>query len=172
MKCPRCSSALKHESYEGTEIDRCLSCKGTWLDEGELVAILNSRDEKFADDVVEEALSMAFAGVTQSEQSSVERCPKCSKVMVAVNYAYNSGIVLDRCPSSHGVWLDVKELEKIQAYREHCEKEAEEHRDDWIALVNLVEADRKKEANEKQKLQHKPLRYVINSVIGKIIGRE
>ncbi|MBU6374495.1 MAG: zf-TFIIB domain-containing protein [Bdellovibrionales bacterium] len=172
MKCPRCSSALKHETYEGTEIDRCLKCRGTWLDEGELVGILNSREEKFSDEVLEEALNMAFAGVTQNEQASVEKCPKCSRQMIAVNYAYNSGIILDRCPNSHGVWLDVKELEKIQAYREHCEKEAEENRDEWIALARSVEEDRKKGANENRKSEQRPLRYIINSVLSKILGNE
>jgi uncharacterized protein len=36
MRCPKCGMELKEISFRGVEVDRCFSCNGTWLDEGEL----------------------------------------------------------------------------------------------------------------------------------------
>src|SRR5262245_33288465 len=138
MNCPKCNAALRAETYEGTRIDRCQQCKGTWLDEGELIAILNSREERFSAHVVEEAINTDFAGISAEEERSVERCPKCAKQMQAINYSYRSGIVLDRCPDSHGVWLDGPELAKVQAFTEHWEKEELANKQEWIALAKSV----------------------------------
>lgn len=168
MKCPRCSDTLKHEIYEGLQTDRCPQCKGTWLDEGEIVTILDTKEEKFSAHLIEEAINTAFTGVPQDEQRSIEKCPKCSRAMQAVNYGYDSGIVIDRCPDAHGVWLDGKEIEKIQAHREHWEKESKENRQEWIALVRSVEGARKEQADETRRKEMRPTRYIVNSVIRKI----
>ena len=39
MHCPKCGMNLHTISYKGVQVDRCFSCKGTWLDEGELEKI-------------------------------------------------------------------------------------------------------------------------------------
>lgn len=36
MRCPKCGMALEAVTLKGVQIDRCYSCNGTWLDEGEL----------------------------------------------------------------------------------------------------------------------------------------
>jgi hypothetical protein len=36
MRCPKCGMTLETLTLQGVEIDRCRSCNGTWLDEGEL----------------------------------------------------------------------------------------------------------------------------------------
>jgi hypothetical protein len=36
MHCPKCGMELKEISFRGVQVDRCFSCSGTWLDEGEL----------------------------------------------------------------------------------------------------------------------------------------
>jgi hypothetical protein len=36
MRCPKCGMELKTINYREVAIDRCFSCHGTWLDEGEL----------------------------------------------------------------------------------------------------------------------------------------
>jgi uncharacterized protein len=36
MRCPKCGMELTTISYRDVQIDRCFSCGGTWLDEGEL----------------------------------------------------------------------------------------------------------------------------------------
>jgi hypothetical protein len=36
MRCPKCGNSLEEIKYRGISIDRCYTCNGTWLDEGEL----------------------------------------------------------------------------------------------------------------------------------------
>jgi uncharacterized protein len=36
MRCPKCGMELKEIAFRGIEVDRCFSCSGTWLDQGEL----------------------------------------------------------------------------------------------------------------------------------------
>ena len=36
MKCPKCGSDLEEINYQKVIIDRCIECKGIWLDKGEL----------------------------------------------------------------------------------------------------------------------------------------
>ena len=40
MKCPACSNELKMADRQGVEIDYCPSCRGVWLDRGELDKII------------------------------------------------------------------------------------------------------------------------------------
>jgi Zn-finger nucleic acid-binding protein len=37
--CPECFRALESQRVEGVEIDRCVYCKGVWLDAGEYDAV-------------------------------------------------------------------------------------------------------------------------------------
>lgn len=39
MRCPKCGMNLVTIDYKGIQIDRCSSCIGVWLDQGELEAI-------------------------------------------------------------------------------------------------------------------------------------
>jgi uncharacterized protein len=39
MKCPKCGMQLEEIVAGGVRIDKCFSCQGVWLDEGELESI-------------------------------------------------------------------------------------------------------------------------------------
>lgn len=40
MNCPVCNTELKMTDRQGVEIDYCPSCRGVWLDRGELDKII------------------------------------------------------------------------------------------------------------------------------------
>ncbi|RST29437.1 hypothetical protein HMF7854_00270 [Sphingomonas ginkgonis] len=40
MRCPSCSEPLSMSERQGIEIDYCPSCRGVWLDRGELDKII------------------------------------------------------------------------------------------------------------------------------------
>ena len=40
MQCPNCTSQLTMSERQGIEIDYCPSCRGVWLDRGELDKII------------------------------------------------------------------------------------------------------------------------------------
>ncbi len=42
MHCPKCGQKLAAEGYCNIEIDVCPSCKGVWLDAGELKTIIEA----------------------------------------------------------------------------------------------------------------------------------
>jgi uncharacterized protein len=170
MNCPKCSVALNQEIYEGTEIDKCPKCKGVWLDSGELTKIIDVKEETFKPSLIQETLETAHSGVPQDEQRRVVRCPKCNSAMRANNYDFQSGIIIDTCQNGHGVWLDRNELEKVQAHREHWAEEAEQHKDEWIALAKSSLEGRKDIAGENRRRNMRPTKYLVNSLLRKILG--
>ncbi|MCD6097785.1 zf-TFIIB domain-containing protein [bacterium] len=103
LKCPRCGGGFAFEKHDGKTILRCNNCRGIWIDSSTLSQIVEERELDFPDEEVTE--------------SSVEKgeicCPVCGKAMQRVNYSYSTGIIIDRCPDGHGVWLDAGELKKI-----------------------------------------------------------
>ena len=40
LKCPRCGSALTEREFQNVKVDSCPSCKGVWLDAGELEMVM------------------------------------------------------------------------------------------------------------------------------------
>lgn len=40
MRCPKCGMELSHFQLQGIELDRCVSCHGTWFDAGEVEQLL------------------------------------------------------------------------------------------------------------------------------------
>ncbi len=40
MRCPKCETELKLSDRQAVEIDYCPSCRGVWLDRGELDKII------------------------------------------------------------------------------------------------------------------------------------
>ena len=47
MHCPKCGQQLATETCDAVEIDVCPSCKGVWLDAGELGTVVESRGSFF-----------------------------------------------------------------------------------------------------------------------------
>jgi uncharacterized protein len=47
MRCPKCGQQLVSEECDSVEIDVCPSCKGVWLDAGELGTIVENTGSFF-----------------------------------------------------------------------------------------------------------------------------
>jgi Zn-finger nucleic acid-binding protein len=101
--CPACKEPLIVFELDGVEIDRCLRCGGTWLDDGELDHL--ARVGGVATDPLEKALSGADTG-----RNGDRKCVRCSTKMRLVTV---QSIDIDRCPRGHGIWFDKSELEAI-----------------------------------------------------------
>lgn len=48
MRCPKCGMQLEAIVFRGVTIDKCFSCEGVWLDNGELEQ-LAGKENKFFD---------------------------------------------------------------------------------------------------------------------------
>ncbi|MHC4659307.1 MAG: TFIIB-type zinc ribbon-containing protein [Planctomycetota bacterium] len=171
MNCPKCNISLKSSVYEGVQIDKCDRCNGTWLDDGEIVKIVETKEETFDPKLVRQTLALGFTGVPTKEQQTLVQCPKCQAAMVPINYDYSSGIILDRCPEGHGLWLDGGELEKVQITREQSDEEFEKSREDWLALAKSALSDKEGIADENRRRNMRPTKYLANCLIRKLIGR-
>jgi Zn-finger nucleic acid-binding protein len=106
---------MEIESYEGVEIDRCPACDGIWLDWKEIGRIVEREEKEFTEKEREEAFRER--GVDYSAGKTLY-CPHCGEGLQKFNYAINTGVILDRCPQRHGIWLDKGELAKIQIIME------------------------------------------------------
>ena len=60
------------------------------------------------------AESTTITGVVLEDVDRDLKCPKCDGTTDAVNYGGDAGIIIDRCTTCHGIWLDERELEKVQ----------------------------------------------------------
>lgn len=118
MDCPVCDGELLTRKYETEQIDQCNKCNGVWLDWGEVVNIIRSRDEKISHAVKTKVLAMR--GKDHRPSGDI-KCPVCEKKLETYEYALNSGVILDKCPDNHGIWFDAYELEKIQAIFERID---------------------------------------------------
>jgi uncharacterized protein len=110
VNCPKCSSEVLGEIVvEGTTVDQCSSCKGTWFDEKELSQLL-------AED------SRVIATLRRGDEDDVAdqkqgKCPRDGAALLRVYSSMDRSVTLDVCPECHGIWDDGGEFEKLFAAR-------------------------------------------------------
>ena len=115
MECPKCQDVLCTIEYEGIEVETCPACGGEWIDTDELGKVVKIREVKF-NEAERRAIaeSTTFTGVKLADVDRDLTCPKCGATTDPVNYGGETGIIVDRCASCGGFWLDAEELEKVQ----------------------------------------------------------
>ena len=105
MNCPACKEALIVLELDEVEIDHCFSCKGIWLDEGELELLLEEA-------TAAEAFLATFEADIETREKS-RKCPICVKRMEKVLYGGDTKVRVDKCRRNHGIWFDKGELQDI-----------------------------------------------------------
>lgn len=126
LTCANGCGFLKPNQYEGVDVQVCPQCKGIWLSYQDLNAIIHNEATAWTEPQKAEILQqLGKAGVPETELQRHLACPECGAVMSAINYQYSSGIMINKCKNNHGVWLDSGELNKIQIYKEACNKKTQ-----------------------------------------------
>lgn len=115
MRCPACPKTdMFALEFEQIELDYCPTCRGVWLDSGELELI----GEKAG------ALQGEFLAALEAPESaekavlSDRRCPTCRTKLAELAVPGEPPITLDRCRSAHGLWFDPGELRHVIAHAE------------------------------------------------------
>lgn len=107
LTCPKCTQELKKLSLEAElELEHCSSCKGYWLDQGELARSVGA-EEDFPD----------YAQSMASDREVPFKCPRCetTKLLRVPYHPNRPALHVDICPSCHGIWLDAKELAEVRS---------------------------------------------------------
>jgi Zn-finger nucleic acid-binding protein len=114
MKCPDCHLELRQTDYHKIQIDECPQCLGRWFDRNELRKAKDRTDEdlRWLD-------FDPFARTAEASPATAKGrlCPHCSVGMGVIAYE-TSGVLIDKCGSCHGIWLDHGEFEKIVKHLE------------------------------------------------------
>ncbi len=166
MDCPRCKHSLAVKSYENVNVDHCTACGGFWLDAGEMQPILSARDILFSPELIAASLKDAHASIPLAEMTAGLHCPQCAAVMHALNYNYNSGVIINACSVGHGLWFDKEELERAQIFMEHWDDQ--EKQEKWLKLqkhTRQAETSKLSKAEMFESSKTGPVWQVIDAVI-------
>ena len=129
VNCPICRRPLARASYEKTTIYRCMSCRGTLVDNDKLQRIL-ARNE---DECSERIISLVRAVTADNQRSLAIRklrqldrrkepltlCPKCGRPMFRTFYSYAYLVEIDKCGICGVTWFDPDELEMLRCIIEN-----------------------------------------------------
>ena len=118
MRCPRDGAELSARIYEAdVEIDECPTCRGTFLDHGELERIQAAIEKDHRKELAQpvDTMSEEFAAEREEALPLID-CPRCGVRMERRRYGLGSQTVIDACPDGHGLWLDRGELEALERF--------------------------------------------------------
>ena len=107
MECPACKGFLITVEYDQVEVDVCTSCRGVWLDSGELELILRKCGCE------EPAWAVRGRLADGTAPPDARPCPICGKKMLRGQFAPPSDAVLDKCGDGDGLWFDSGELKQV-----------------------------------------------------------
>jgi Zn-dependent protease with chaperone function/Zn-finger nucleic acid-binding protein len=110
MKCPGCNqpSMVETMTQGGVLVEICKTCKGVWLDRGE-VFFFSSKPKE---------LERLLASELHAEVPSQRQCPRCH-TNLAESPFLRPDLLVDRCPQCEGYWFDAGELEKAMETDRH-----------------------------------------------------
>lgn len=111
MNCPRCKTVTRTEQVKDLKVafetDNCPDCGGMWFDGGELSQI---------DRVIEPVYFEIRKIPSKNTQMETLLCPSCNngQALDKGPHVRDKNVIIDRCPSCQGIWLDKGELEAIR----------------------------------------------------------
>ncbi|MEA3306725.1 MAG: zf-TFIIB domain-containing protein, partial [Elusimicrobiota bacterium] len=115
MNCPKCSDEVLVETptLGNIPLDVCPSCSGIWFDKGELEALIKqSQSENTAN----------FDLINPKPKGL--KCPRCENEMMRGGLV-NPLLLVDKCESCGGVWLDANELRLVRKMLGLSEEDSE-----------------------------------------------
>ncbi|NQV36073.1 MAG: rhomboid family intramembrane serine protease [Phycisphaeraceae bacterium] len=117
MQCPTCSKSLKSAISLKTNIKLCSACRGIWFDPGTLSAYVKALSQN---ELIQPTKTQLFerrqVDVKTGLNAAGKTCPRCHVTMRVLNYAYDSNVFVDQCPTCHGIWTDQDEIKRIAEY--------------------------------------------------------
>jgi Zn-finger nucleic acid-binding protein len=135
MRCPQCGELMNRTDYARMEIQKCPSCRGTYVDEGVFHTIQRRREARVTGPDVPK--------MRPGEEQPV-RCPRCNLEMLKIPYTEGSDITVDKCQSCQGYWFDVGELEAVQVVYRNTQDKLKRDKERDRALARAKAAGKKR----------------------------
>ena len=105
VKCLRCRTPMEELlTRRGVLIDVCPSCKGVWLDQGEINFF--AQDKKLLHQYETQGL--------EAVSSVPYECPKCQSTPMQMGRLPRFNHQIEKCLSCHGIYLNAHEFKKLQ----------------------------------------------------------
>lgn len=117
MKCPFCTNKLVEKKSKTALIDICPNCKGIWFDSGEIADFIRTLTE--SEEISPRIPQLFKPHIVQASDRIKEKaklCPKCNQKLQKFNYACDSNVFLDKCPTCQGIWADGGEAIEMARY--------------------------------------------------------
>ena len=106
--CPACAVPMIAYELTGIEIDHCIQCLGTWLDEGEIEAIAELAG------VDPGPFQSVLDAPRRTGTKSEKPCPRCRRRLRTGDVsAEGASVEIDRCDRGCGLWLDRGEMKDL-----------------------------------------------------------
>ncbi len=106
MRCPKCRADMEQIVHDGTEIDRCVYCKGIWFDAGEIESLKSKEAAKALD------TGSATEGKYQNKVDDYP-CPRCNGEMQKIVDEQQRHIWYETCAECEGSFFDAGEFKDL-----------------------------------------------------------
>ncbi|MGD9789704.1 MAG: zf-TFIIB domain-containing protein [Phycisphaerales bacterium] len=123
LNCPACRASMERCELSSREggfcVDRCTRCGGVWLDASELERVKSmkgqaERVDKGSQGKAGRDSSSARRALTASRSlSRILLCPRDGEHLKAGPAPDQPHVIIDRCPTCLGVYLDAGELRDL-----------------------------------------------------------
>jgi len=114
MKCSLCNVDLEPNDYGEfgfVVVDICPNCQGAWFEKGEL--------DRLDDSVWTNVEEVDFDQVKADHKDI--KCPQCHIDLEPLSPKDAPELIVDRCPTCQGFWLDQGELDRIREVAGHID---------------------------------------------------
>jgi Zn-finger nucleic acid-binding protein len=125
MKCPNDNTKMYQVKIEGHYgqlilLEQCKECGGIWFDEMELFGARHGEAEKI------EVFDSKSLWTPTNIEKQILRCPLDQSELFRFKDRYFlKGIILERCPSCNGIWLNRGDFTKFQQARQELKRPKE-----------------------------------------------
>ena len=125
MKCPNDNTEMYQVKIEGHYsqpilLEQCKECGGIWFDEMELFSARHGEAEKI------EVFDSKSLWTPTNIEKRILRCPLDQSELFRFKDRYFlKGIILERCPSCNGIWLNRGDFTKFQQARQELKRPKE-----------------------------------------------
>lgn len=113
-RCIKCDQDLQRRLVLDVEVDICPSCRGLWLDHGEIRQLASDRAAALAQlvDVEKQVTRLGGMGLVTEAKVLKSKCPACGGKLGIARFGPTT---VEVCTACQGVFLDRGELEKAMS---------------------------------------------------------